>query len=94
MSGRHPVLIGAVLLSGPLAFCVGTAVLGWMTDAGGKHSIVLPLAFVGLWIVYMGWWTYALLRLAKGDKRRGFPVNQDKPVKSHHAPQRFDRRFF
>jgi hypothetical protein len=70
---QHPFLIGAVLVSGPLAYCVATALLAWWTE--GTRNLALPLVFIGLWLAYMGWWTYALFSFARSERRPRVPLS-------------------
>jgi hypothetical protein len=85
---QHPFLVGAVLVSGPLAYCVGTALIGLLTDA--TRPIALPLVFIGLWLVYMVWWMYTLYHITRVDRRRGFPVTRRHSDRMRKHFSRFD----
>jgi len=87
---QHPFIVGAFLVSGPLAYCAGTALLGWLTDSGTPRPITLPLIFIGLWLGYMGWWMYALFHITKVDHRRGFPVARRQSSRISDHSSRFD----
>ena len=81
---QHPFVVGAILVSGPLAYCVGAAVLGWINS--GARGVAFPVLFIALWLAYMTWWVFALFKLTKADRRRKLPVA---PPRSNRLRQYF-----
>ena len=75
---QHPFIVGAVLVSGPMGYCIGSLLLGWLGDTSGHRNVALPLIFILLWLGYMAAWVYLLLNMTKSDRRRGFPVSRQK----------------
>ena len=87
---QHPFIVGAVLVSGPLAYCIGTLLLGWVGDTSGHRNLALPLLFIMLWVGYMAAWVYMLLKMTKVDRRRGFPVVRQKSKRFTDRFSHFD----
>ena len=75
---QHPFLAGAILVSGPLAYCIATAFLSWWD---GARNLTLPLVFIALWLAYMASCTCALVSFVKADRRPRIPVAPS------HAPR-------
>ncbi len=85
---QHPFVVGAILVSGPLAYCVGAAVLGWIN--GGARGVGFPIFFIALWLAYMAWWVYALFNMTRTDRRRESPAARPKSDRLRHYFSPFD----
>ena len=87
---KHPFVVGVVLVSGPLAYCVGTALISLLTDGNAGRSIAVPVAFIGLWLAYMGGWVYMFCHINKADQKGGSPVKGRHSNRMREHFSRFD----